>query len=48
MGDSTASDSTAPEFLELASADPSDIIDELAVRGWGERVADHSRPRQSG
>ena len=36
MGDSTASDSTAPEFLELASADPSDIIDELAVRGWGD------------
>ena len=31
MGDDTAS-----EFLELASADPSDIIGELAELGWGD------------
>ena len=29
-------DRNASEFLELASADPSDIIDELAERGWGD------------
>ena len=29
-------DRNASDFLELASADPSDIIDELAERGWGD------------
>lgn len=29
-------DRTASDFLELASADPSDIIDELAEHGWGD------------
>ncbi len=29
-------DNTFSEFLELVSTDPSDIIDELAAKGWGD------------